>query len=131
MTARISSVKEVQIHSVSDASLIHIGDSVGVTPKARGLAVHREVAVFKKDEGDFSDPLFNEPLPKPLLNENVQMTRFNESSFISVNRLQIISAGNAVVIQIGSNQFIDTQARVKHFRQFYSKPSKANEKEEQ
>jgi spore germination protein PE len=131
MTARMSSVKDIQLISVSDASLIHIGDSVGVTPRARGLAVQREVAVFKKDEGDFSDPLFSEPLPKPLLTENVHMTRFNESPFINVNRLHIMSAGNAVVIQIGSNQFIDTQARIKHFRQFFSQPSKENKKEEQ
>ncbi|WP_181833159.1 spore germination protein GerPE [Bacillus taeanensis] len=130
MTSRISSVRHVELISVGGSSIVHFGDSVGVTPKAKGFAVQREVATFKKDEGDFSDPLFVEPIPTPLMTEKVRMNRFNELSFINVNRLHIISVGSASIIQIGSNRFIDAEARIKNTRQFISPPSKQNEQEE-
>ncbi|WP_227936820.1 spore germination protein GerPE [Alkalihalobacillus deserti] len=118
MYNRTSIVKDIHVRSVASSSIFEIGDSTHITPRSRALAVQRQVELFYGDEGDFNQyPIFNKPIPQPLVNEQVTFTRYNVSPFIKVNHIDILGAAASSVLHIGSTKTIDSESRVKHIRQ--------------
>ncbi len=118
MTRRTSMVNYTKVINVSLSSIFHIGDSAQITPRARALAVQRQLQLFYANEGNFSQfPIFTMELPKPTVQETVTINRYNPSAFIKVNRINVTSVAAASVYQIGSTNFIESESRVKHIRQ--------------
>jgi spore germination protein PE len=115
---RTSAVKTISVIGVSDSSIFEIGDSYHIKPRSRALAVQREHELFFGDEGNFEAyPIFTKPLPKPIIDEYVNFTKFDKSPFIQVNHIDVISISASGVLHIGSTKTIDAEARVKHIRQ--------------
>jgi spore germination protein PE len=118
MNMRKSVVKNINIHAVTLSSIFQVGDNLVVKPRSRAIAVQREIPIFLGNEGGFSNyPLFSRPIPQPVITEDVRMTVMNKSPLIKVEQIEILSIAASSVFQVGSNQRIDTEARVKHFRQ--------------
>jgi spore germination protein PE len=116
---RTSVVKSIKIHGTSEASIAQIGDNVKTETEAKVLALHRQIPVFLGREGGFAHyPIFSKPLPQPIVDEPMIMNIVNESPWIEANRIHILGISVAAVFQVGSNHCIETQARVKHIRQF-------------
>ncbi|MFC0470358.1 spore germination protein GerPE [Halalkalibacter kiskunsagensis] len=118
MFKRTSSVKTISVTDVSLGSIFEIGDSCHIKPRSKALAVQREYELFFGDEGNFEAfPIFTKPLPKSIIDENVNFTKHNDSPFIYVNHIDVTSCSASGVLHIGSTKTIDAEARVKHIRQ--------------
>lgn len=115
---RISVVGRTKILNVSNASIFHVGDSVEMKPKAKVLAVQREVSSFLGDEGSFKAyRIFSQPIPEVEATEKVAMDVRNPNRWIKVSRVSVMSVTASSIFQIGSSNELDTEARVKHIRQ--------------
>lgn len=115
---RISVVGETKIINISNASIFHVGDSVEIKPKSKVLAVQREVSSFQGDEGSFKAyRVFSQPIPEVEAIEKVVMDVSNPNRWIKVGRLSVISVTASSILQIGSSNELETDARVKHIRQ--------------
>lgn len=99
------------------SSILQFGDSLCLTPETKALAVLRSQSSYYGDEGDFSSPIFTNPIPGPSLDEELEMEIINESPYIKVESIKIIGVSASGIVQIGSNQCIDAESRIKHIRQ--------------
>lgn len=117
MPKRISVVNYLEVDIITLGSVLEVGDADEITPRHKALAVQREKELFYGTEGNFNYPVFTRPIPQPVMHTPVNITRRNESNFIKVNYIDIISVSLASIAQIGSNRIVDTEARVKHIRQ--------------
>jgi len=116
---RTSVVNQIKLQSVSTASQFMVGDSAAINAHTQALAVQRQVAVFFKNEADFAHyPLFTKSIPKPIVDEQIQMIVDQQSPYIKVNSIHVIGVAQASAMQIGSTQHINLESRIKHFRQF-------------
>jgi spore germination protein PE len=119
---RSSSVGQIKINDVSLASVIQIGDNESIKPTSKALAIQREIADFRGNEGDFNDfPLFSRVIPIPEVYEEVHMFVENTYDKIEVGRIRVSAFSSSAVLQIGSNRRIESEARIKHIRQFIKK----------
>lgn len=117
--SRISAVDWIKAENVSSASVFQIGDSYLLNLKSRVLALQREVAVFNGKEGNFEDfPIFKRTIPEVKLEEDLTMSVKNESNFIRVGCVEILSITDSSAFQAGSNLAIGAESRRKHIRQF-------------
>lgn len=115
--ARTSLVGLFKADSVELGSILQFGDSLCLTPETKALAVLRSQSSYYGDEGDFSSPIFTNPIPGPSLDEELEMEIINESPYIKVESIKIIGVSASGIVQIGSNQCIDAESRIKHIRQ--------------
>ncbi|WP_257008256.1 spore germination protein GerPE [Bacillus sp. FJAT-45350] len=121
MSKRVSMVNNIKVTNVSSSSVFQVGDSNKVSPRSRALAVQRQVELFFSDEGNFEMfPLFTRPIPKMSFFEPISINRYNDSRFINVKNINIISAASSGVLHIGSTNDIHAEARIKHIRQLQS-----------
>lgn len=116
MKKRISTVLTAKVSEVQSSSVFQIGDSFAYTPKTRGYAVGQLSHHFSDEPFVFNDPTFHEPIPKPNSANLVKAYTFHESPYIHVGHVKIISLGGSSVFQIGSTNYINSEARIKHVR---------------
>jgi spore germination protein PE len=117
---RTSEVSAIKIQTVNSSAVLHVGDSYKLEPFSRALAVQREGAIFLGDEGDFSNyEIFNKQLPLPQVEEEekVNTSFINECSSIKTENVYILSLAASSIFHIGSTKIIESEARIKHFRQ--------------
>ncbi|WLR51518.1 spore germination protein GerPE [Bacillus tianshenii] len=118
MIKRTSRVDHIDLNILSFASVFEIGDSERISTSVRVLAVQRQFQVFFGNEGNFNKyPLFQVPLPKPVVNERITMTRQNLNNEIYVKNIDILGISTSSILHIGSTKSINNEARVKHIRQ--------------
>jgi spore germination protein PE len=116
--ARISEVTNIKLQSVNSSSVLQVGDSYKLKPFSRAIAVQREGALFLGEEGDFSKyEIFNMKLPIPYAEESVTTNFINECPAIVTENVYILSLAASSIFHIGSTKIIESEARVKHFRQ--------------
>lgn len=115
--ARISLVGFFKVIEIKLSSIVQFGDSLCLTPETKVLAVLRSQSSYYGDEGDFNYPIFTNPIPGPSLDEELEMEIINESPYIKVESIKIIGVSASGIVQIGSNQCIDAESRIKHIRQ--------------
>jgi spore germination protein PE len=122
MQNRVSIVRQISINSNVLSSIVRIGDSVTIQPRSKVLAVQREAPLFLGDEGELDPfPIFSVQLPKVPIPTDIHTSFDNKNSLIGVNSIRIIGLSTAAVLQVGSSQRIDSEARVKHIRQLTRK----------
>ncbi|OZM57225.1 hypothetical protein CIB95_07110 [Lottiidibacillus patelloidae] len=116
---RISDVSNIKVQSVNSSSVLQVGDSYKLKPFSRALAVQREVAIFLGDEGNFNYNTFKEeiPLPEHESEETVKTTFINELETIKTENVYILSLAASSIFHVGSTEIIESEARIKHFRQ--------------
>lgn len=121
---RYSFVNELYMNSVSNSSVIEVGDSKSLTPVSRVFALQREYPMFYEGEASFKAfPIFTDPIPKAHIYEPVHTSFIHENPAISVDSLRIIGTSSSVVIQVGSTETIQTESRLKHIRHFLNPPN--------
>lgn len=117
MIPRLSIVDNLHIRSLAYSSILEIGDSNQIRPYSKALAVQREEEIFLGTEGHFNFPLFLTLIPRPIISEQIQINRINESQEIHVHSVNITAASIAGVIHIGSTNHIESESWIKHIRQ--------------
>lgn len=117
MTNRVSSVGHIQIIDSGSTTALEIGDSVQITPLNHVIAVQRDKAVFFQNEFNFREySIFFRPVSQTVLNEEIRMTTTNESSVISVQKIDIFAISVAGVVHIGSSETMKAESRIKNIR---------------
>jgi len=115
---RDSVVGDLYVGSVSESSIVLIGDGRASDSRARSIQVTREYPIFLGDEGSFErDPLFRAAIPeaRPLFAADVRFVP--ERSAIRVGRVSVLSASTSSVVQIGSNGTMTNESRSKEIIQ--------------
>lgn len=127
MSIRWSIVRDIHVHSIGQASIVQIGDNEIIEPKMKVLAVQRAIPYFWGEEGSFNYPLFEREIPLMKIYEDLQMTLDNQDSSIQVGCVKVSALAGSSVFQVGKNEKIISEARIKNFRQYVtnlSAPSK-------
>lgn len=115
---RTSVVGEVKINAVLFSSAVFAGDMVEYAPKTLVLAIQREVPNHLGNEGSIEAfPIFSAEIPQPLKLPGTELSTVNESPFIRVGSVRILSVSTCGLFHMGSNRFIREEARIKHIRQ--------------
>ncbi|EXX85775.1 spore gernimation protein [Paenibacillus darwinianus] len=123
---RLSLVGTVKIRTILFSAIFQAGDNLVIAPSSSVFAVQREVPTYLGNEGNFNDPLFTAPIPRPIQDEQVQVSIRNVKPLIQVGSLDIIGVSTASVVQIGSNRLIQAESRMKHIRQLLPRPRRAD-----
>ncbi|MGP4079570.1 spore germination protein GerPE [Pseudalkalibacillus sp. R45] len=119
---RTSVVQYLDIISVVTSSVIQVGDTKILTPTSLALAVQRQESIYDEDEHTFDMyPMFSAPLP-PLSYDCIPVNTVNEAPAIHVNSINIIGVAASSVVRIGNTDFVSSDSRVKHIRQFTVDP---------
>ncbi|KGX83900.1 spore germination protein GerPE [Pontibacillus marinus] len=117
MNKRISRVGDIHVNSLTYSSIIEIGDAVEATPNSRALAVQKEGAIFTDRDFPFNDfPVFTEELPYFDKKISIDQERVPCNPYIDVNSVHIEGISAASILQVGNLEYLDAEARVKHFR---------------
>lgn len=115
---RISVVDQSKVHAVVFSSTVFAGDMKEFSPITYALAVQREIPIYNANEGDLSQfIIFQSQIPEPSKQNPVPVTVTNENPYIRVGAVNILSVSTSSLFQIGSNQYIRAESRVKHIRQ--------------
>jgi spore germination protein PE len=115
---RISVVDQAMINAVVFASTVFVGDMKQFAPTTYALAVQREIPVFNGNEGDLSPYLvFRNQIPMPSNANTMPVDIGNESPYIRVGAVRILSVSTSSMFQIGSTDYIRAESRIKHLRQ--------------
>lgn len=129
---RVSVVNSFKLRSLLIGGMIQFGDCLVLAPRCKVMATARQLPIFTDEESDFSQyPTYSQPIPVPTITEDVTVNFQNESPYIRVGHISIIGVSTSGCVQIGSNMHIDTEARIKHFRQFLYPPEPAKETDEE
>ncbi|MDL4842867.1 spore germination protein GerPE [Aquibacillus rhizosphaerae] len=118
MNKRIANVKKASLNSLSYSSIFEIGDARTFTPKAFAIAVQKQGGV-RTDEGfDFDRyEIFDRKIIEtPFQQIPIQKKTVHHDSTIYVNNIDITGVSASSMVQIGSLQTIDAEARIKHIR---------------
>ncbi|MGO0062035.1 spore germination protein GerPE [Brevibacillus fluminis] len=117
MPFRTSHVKRIDILQTSDSTVVQIGDAEEDILDANVLAVQREeVTFFESDYPLDRYALFGAAIPQPVVDEQLDIIKVNESPFIRVQLVTIQSVAASSVVQIGSTDFTCAESRVKTIR---------------
>ncbi|ULL17250.1 spore germination protein GerPE [Paenibacillus sp. H1-7] len=115
---RWSLVRFLKVNSVSQGSILQIGDNQTVQPEAKVLNVQREVAHDNGNEVDMDAyASYSREIPEVTIHEPVTMSVHNECDYIQVGIVRILSVSTSGVVQIGQNERIEAVSRVKRIRQ--------------
>lgn len=120
MFGHISVVHQASVVSMGISGVFQIGDTNQMELKSRALAVHRETSTFLTREGNLEGfAIFtDDKITIPSRKTNVKMTVINENPFIEVDCVKVYSLLNAACWQIGSVDYVFSNARIKQIRQF-------------
>jgi len=117
MYKRISRVGDIHINAMQYSSIIEIGDAVEATPNSRALAVQKEGAIFTDEDFPFNEfPIFTTELPYFDKQIVIDQKRVPCSPYINVQYVHIEGISASSIFQVGNLNYLDAEARVKHFR---------------
>jgi len=117
MAGRTSKVESLTIITIDENSVLEIGDSQRVEAASYVLAVQREPAIYFQHEFPFAAyPLFSFPLPLPEPPEPFVITTCQEENTIRVRHVNASFLAASAVLQIGSNDCLTLDTRVKNIR---------------
>ncbi|WNQ10008.1 spore germination protein GerPE [Paenibacillus aurantius] len=115
----------LKVRTVLFSSTVFVGDNRAVIPQTLAIAVLREIPDFLGREGDYRDyPIFGLPVLRLGAEETDAVPRLpcNQSAPIKVGVVNITSISTSGVVQVGSTRVIDSEYRVKQFRQLLPLP---------
>jgi spore germination protein PE len=116
---RVSNVSNIKIQSVNSSSVLQVGDSYKLSPFSRAIAVQRQGSIFLGNEGNFNYDIFKEDIPLPDVQETVNTTFINELPTIKAENIYILSLAASSIFHVGNTEIIESEARIKHFRQLF------------
>ncbi|WP_349407368.1 spore germination protein GerPE [Pseudalkalibacillus sp. SCS-8] len=119
---RTSIVQTMEIVSLVSASIVQIGDARLLTPSSKALAVQRQESTYDPGEHEFEMyPMFTAPFP-PFQYECIPVNTIQEIPAIHVKSINIIGVAASSVVRVGKTDYVCSEARVKHIRQFTIDP---------
>jgi spore germination protein PE len=125
MNHRTSIVQNTFVNSISFGSIFEIGDAYKIDACSKAIAVQREFPIFLPNEASFTQyKVFSETIPYPGISSEVSSTFIHENPVISVNSISVTGLSSSSILQIGSTNRINAEARVKHIRQLLPRDNK-------
>lgn len=121
MGVRLTAVNEIDINVVGHGSILLVGDGGKASLENRTIAIlinspHLSGSIDRNYE-DY--PVFHRnPSPMPPSSGEVSLTRENEIPILSVQRVRVVAASAASLIQAGSIGEILSISRVLQIRQY-------------
>lgn len=116
---RHSHVDNMYIINISNSSVFVCGESGHIDADTRALAVQRQVPVFFEDEGQYEDySIFSRSIPTWPPYSDVKLNIIQDYKKIHVGCVDIIATASASVVQVGPNDTMDLESRVKAIRHF-------------
>ncbi|WP_192705251.1 spore germination protein GerPE [Paenibacillus sp. OAS669] len=129
--SRWSVVGFVDVFNLSEASILQAGDNRSINSASKVMTVVRQVPTYLGNEGNFTKyPVYSRPIPLPASGDSLSMKVNNDCSVIKVRSVRIIGIAGSSVFQAGRNEIIESEARVKEFRQFITRARPKATKEE-
>lgn len=120
---RWSVIDYVKVFNLSEASFIQAGDNMSFNSASKVITVQRQVPTFFGNEGNFNKyPIFSRPSIIPDTQEIISMNVNNECDVIKVGLITIIGIAGSSVFQAGRNTMIESESRVKEFKQLITEP---------
>ncbi len=117
MNKRTSRVGDIRVNSLTNSSILEIGDAIEATPNSRALAVQKEGATFTDRDFPFNYfPVFTEELPYFDKKITIDQERVPCSSYIDVQSVHIGGISTSSIFQVGNLDYLDAEVRIKHFR---------------
>lgn len=118
-SCRLSIIGIMKLDTVSDASVVQLGDSCCVELNERAIALQRRIPDFYKDETKFAAyRIFSMPLPIWGQAPDAVLTRRNRASDIRVGEIRINAVSASSYIHAGSAVTLSAKSRIKHIRQY-------------
>lgn len=116
---RTSIVDHLSIFSISQASLLHIGDSKQVRARNNVIAIQQATSNFEEDLYSFNDlEIFHRSEPLDFFDYEVKMCNFHANPIIKVHHVYVIGAAGSSIVQVGSTETIHNDTRIHHIRDF-------------
>lgn len=124
MLKRLSSVDSIHINTVTSASQFQIGDAKEIELTTYALAMVRDAEIWTGNEGNFNKfQIYKRPAKLPLLYEPLIVKTNNHYGKIEVGKINILGVASSSLIQIGSNDFMTLDTRLKHIRHLTIPPN--------
>ncbi|UNK20915.1 spore germination protein GerPE [Paenibacillus sp. N3/727] len=124
---RTSKLLNLYINSVFDSSAIICGESGNIKSKSCRINVQRDPSISKEEEVKFSEyPMFQRQTPKWMEDdeEEIIISTNNTDSIIRGGSIKILSISEGTTFQVGCNQTIDLENRLKMIKQVSSTQNK-------
>lgn len=117
MSNRTSVIHDLFINSLSNSSIVQMGDSYKLLPVSRVLAIQREKQLFYSNELNFYDyEIFQQQLPITPFIKKIKQKPMNKHPYIKVNKMKVLAISTASIIHIGNCEQIQLDVRVKNIR---------------
>ena len=129
---RTALVTYLKIISISDGSILQVGDTVQAAPFSNVLAVQREYPRYAGNEGALTAfPLFAQEIPAVIVKEEVRLSIRSDDPYIRVPFIEITGVSTSGIVHLGNTGTIAAQVRTKHIRQMLPETAAANVAEEE
>ncbi|WP_085506921.1 spore germination protein GerPE [Thalassobacillus devorans] len=117
MNKRLVKLDDIKVINVVYGTTFIIGDSHRATPFARVIAIQKEGARFDEEIYSYDQyPLFTRQFKRLPPSGAVNDIHYQHNPTINVGRVRVNGASTSSMIQIGSLDELDAEARVKHIR---------------
>lgn len=124
MIKRVSKVDNIKLNTLTSASQLQIGDAKEIHLTLNALAMLRDTEIWFDHEGDLKNfPIFNRPTIFPALYEALIVKTNNVKGKIEVGKVNILGVASSSLIQIGSNECMKLESRIKHIRHLTIPPN--------
>ncbi|QDM42648.1 spore germination protein GerPE [Paenibacillus thiaminolyticus] len=115
---RISCVQMLRVDSISLSSILLVGDALRVKSNSKDLIIQSKAPFYLGPDRDFSEfPIFAKEIPETKAPVHIQMNVRNESKCIKVREIDVNSAADSSVIQIGSTCSLACESRIKNIKE--------------
>ncbi|WP_138416519.1 spore germination protein GerPE [Aquibacillus sediminis] len=128
MKKRTAHTNKIRINSLSYSSVFDIGDVHEFTPVTKAIAVQKEGGV-ETDEGfEFSNfDFFHRQLQSLEQTKQLNQQTIHHTPHIHVNAVNVTGVSSSSIVQIGSLNTINAEARIKHIRILKEEQNETNE----
>ncbi|MDQ0214786.1 spore germination protein PE [Oikeobacillus pervagus] len=114
---RYSIVHHLNMDAISYGSILQVGDTKEILSKANALAIQREEELFYSQEAPFDRfAIFSYSFPHKEIRNEVEFEKIHIDPTIQVNSLNVTAISASSVVQVGSLENGQFEARVKHIR---------------
>lgn len=125
MLKRLSKVDYIDVNTLTSASQLQIGDAKEIELQTNALAMVRDAEIWTGNEGNFNKfPIFHRPTTWPALYEPLVVKTNNVKGKIEVGKVNVLGVASSSLIQIGSNNKMKSETRLKHIRHLTIPPDK-------
>lgn len=116
---RTSVVDHLEINSLSDSSILEIGDAHRANPTSKAIALQKEGPTFQGNLIYSDYPIFKRTPNYPSTQPRTIKRTIHHDPMIHLHQANMIAVTLSSIVQVGQLKHLHADARVKHFRIIY------------